>query len=302
METAWLADFIAVLEERGFTRAAEQRGVSQSAFSRRIRALEDWIGTPLFDRGTHAIRPTAAGERFAETARTVLAALESGRQETRIAAEAEVETLRFAATHALALTFFPEWLRGLEAKDPLSVPVQLTADTMAACERLMGEGRVQFLLCHDHPAATLALDPRTTLAFRLGEDRLVPVVAPSFHDTAMAEEAVPALAYAPESGMGRILAAVWAAEGRRPPGRVAFSSHLATSLAAMARDGRGLVWSPLSLVAGDLADGRLIRWDDPAGCADRSVPIDILLVRPKARQTPAAEAFWRRLGSITTPD
>ncbi|MBL9048416.1 MAG: LysR family transcriptional regulator, partial [Tabrizicola sp.] len=44
MDLNWLEDFLALAESRSFSRAAEVRGVTQSAFSRRIRALEDWLG------------------------------------------------------------------------------------------------------------------------------------------------------------------------------------------------------------------------------------------------------------------
>jgi DNA-binding transcriptional LysR family regulator len=97
--------------------------------------------------------------------------------------------------------------------------------------------------------------------------------------------------------MGRILAASWAAAGRRPPAEPVFSSHLASVLAAMARDGRGIAWSPLSLVADDIAGGRLAR----AGTEDDEVPMAIRLFRPKVRQSPAAEALWERAVRLPKP-
>ncbi|MFN7887734.1 MAG: LysR family transcriptional regulator, partial [Betaproteobacteria bacterium] len=39
MESKWLEDFVALVETRSFSRAAQQRFVSQPAFSRRIQAL-----------------------------------------------------------------------------------------------------------------------------------------------------------------------------------------------------------------------------------------------------------------------
>jgi LysR family transcriptional regulator, hypochlorite-specific transcription factor HypT len=278
METAWLEDFLAVLDEGGFSRAAERRAISQPAFSRRIRALEEWVGAALFDRSTHSIRLTPAGERFRPAAEEMLRRLAIGRQDAQSAAQAGVETLRFAATHVLSLTFFPAWLRSLEAAAPSTVTVQLTADNMEACEKLMVGGRAQFLLCHDHPAAATRLAGDGFRAITLGRDLLLPVAAPVVSPTG------PHLAYSSESGMGRILAAA----GKRAPGEPAFSSHLASVLAAMARDGRGIAWSPLSLVADDLAGGRLVR------VGTDEVPIDICLFRPRARQAPAAEALWSR--------
>jgi len=72
MDTGWLEDFITLAEEGNFSRAAETRNLSQPAFSRRIRALEEWVGTELVDRDTHRIALTEAGEAFRAVAEDVL--------------------------------------------------------------------------------------------------------------------------------------------------------------------------------------------------------------------------------------
>ena len=50
MRLEWLEDIVAVIETGSFSSAAKRRFVTQPAFSRRIRAIEDYIGTELFDR------------------------------------------------------------------------------------------------------------------------------------------------------------------------------------------------------------------------------------------------------------
>ena len=50
MDFKWLEDFLVLAETHSFSRSAELRGVTQSAFSRRIRALEEWLGTDLLSR------------------------------------------------------------------------------------------------------------------------------------------------------------------------------------------------------------------------------------------------------------
>lgn len=62
-----LLAFIAVARERSFTRAAAQLGVSQSALSHTIRALETRLGLRLLTRTTRSVSPTEAGERLLET-------------------------------------------------------------------------------------------------------------------------------------------------------------------------------------------------------------------------------------------
>lgn len=65
MELTWFEDYLALAETLNFSRAAEARHVTQPAFSRRIRALEAWIGADLFTRSTHGVALTPAGERSA---------------------------------------------------------------------------------------------------------------------------------------------------------------------------------------------------------------------------------------------
>lgn len=62
-----LLAFIAVARERSFTRAAAQLGVSQSALSHTIRALESRLGLRLLTRTTRSVSPTEAGERLLQT-------------------------------------------------------------------------------------------------------------------------------------------------------------------------------------------------------------------------------------------
>lgn len=295
MELMWLEDFLALARGESFSRAAETRGVTQPAFSRRIRALETWLGVVLVDRDTHRISLTAAGSRFVEVADATLRTLEHGRREVREIAGASQSSLRITATHALSLTFFPGWVRSIEVLSAQEVSIQLTADNMAAAEQAMLQGRAQFLLCHHHPAAATVLDQRNFACITLGSDRLVPVStkAPGgegpLHALPGTENApVPYLEYGPESGMGRIVAAARGAGGPVAHLAAVFRSHAVLVLTAMAREGKGVAWLPESLVAEDVATGRLV----PAGDEAWSVPMEIRLYRPRARQSPAAESFW----------
>lgn len=288
MDLSWIEDFAALAETGNFSRAAEARHCTQPAFSRRIRALEDWAGTALFDRNTTPVRLTAAGERFRPTAIEAWRLVIQARDEAREAARLADSQLVVAATHALSLLFFPSWLTALEARGPVG-PVRLVSDSQKACEELMAQGAAQFLLCHHHPAVPGRLDATAFHAAPIGRDLLVPVVSPQAVPSLAGE--LPYLAYSAESGMGRIIAAQLQT---RPPLRLrpVFTSHLSVVLHTMVGDGRGLAWLPLSLVEADLASGRLVRM---AG-EDWDIPVEIRLFRPRARQSPAAEAFWSLVG------
>jgi len=68
-----LAAFLAVAEERSFTRAAKRHGVSPSAMSHAIRRLEEDIGVRLLSRTTRSVAPTEAGEQLLTRLRPALA-------------------------------------------------------------------------------------------------------------------------------------------------------------------------------------------------------------------------------------
>jgi LysR family transcriptional regulator, hypochlorite-specific transcription factor HypT len=301
MDTVWLEDFLALAEYANFSRAAERRNVTQPAFSRRIRLLEEWVGAALVDRSTHRITLTPAGERFRSVADEIMRRLLLGQEDAQRAARASVSTLRFASTHALALTFFPAWLNSLEEKRPIDT-VSLVADHMQACEQLMLQGQANFLLCHHHPAASTRLDPQAFRSVPLGRDALIPVSVgsadgqPRYALPGRPDNPIPFLAYTAESGMGRILAAARAHDGQPAWLEPVFTSHVATVLKTMARSGRGLAWSPLSLVEDDLTQGALVRGGDSTW----DIPIEIRLFRPRSRQSQPAEAFWAELISSQT--
>ena len=293
VDHGWLEDFLAVADCLHFARAAERRHVTQSAMSRRIQSLENWVGVPLFSRDTHRLLLTPAGARFRDTASDIVRKLAAGREEARAVADRASGAIRIASTHALCTTFFPGWLQPLERSEPVG-PVRLMADTMSACEAMMLRGDAQFLLCHRHVSSPEVLDQQLFRGRAVDADVVLPVSAPDGRGHPLhampgsAEHPVPALVYDAASGIGRIVEAV-----RRlslPPSWLdpRFTSHLASLLRAMALAGKGMAFLPRSLVEADLRSGTLLRAGDPVW----DIEVEIRLFRPRARQDPAAERFW----------
>jgi len=79
MELRHLRYFVAIAEERSFTRAAERLWVAQPGLSTQIRRLEGELDVRLFERHTRGVELTDAGELFLERARAALAAAELAR-------------------------------------------------------------------------------------------------------------------------------------------------------------------------------------------------------------------------------
>jgi DNA-binding transcriptional LysR family regulator len=289
MELIWLEDYLELCRTGNFSRAAEARNLTQPAFSRRIRALEEWTGVTLFDRATQPVQLTAAGREFQPLAAMLIRRIDDARAHVREVAAAEAATIRIAATHALSLIFFPGWLKRLEAAG-LICGVQLVSDTLNAVETLLLDGRAHFALCHVHEEVPLRLPPGEFTSVLVALDRLLPCAAPSLTagQGASVTEA-PLLAYGSGSGLGRILRGVIGARLPRLLAAPALTADLAGSLRALCLDGRGVAWLPATLVEDDLKSGRLLPFADDAW----EVPVAVRLFRPEMRLTPTAEEMWR---------
>jgi DNA-binding transcriptional LysR family regulator len=77
VELRHLRYFVAIAEERSFTRAAERLWVAQPGLSTQIRQLETELGVQLFDRHTRGVDLTPVGELFLDRARSALAAVDA---------------------------------------------------------------------------------------------------------------------------------------------------------------------------------------------------------------------------------
>ncbi|MDP3619412.1 MAG: LysR substrate-binding domain-containing protein [Ramlibacter sp.] len=293
-EFIWLEDFIALASTGNFTRAAQERHSSQPAFSRRIRALEEWVGAPLVDRSTQPAQLTEVGEWLLSVAQELVARAARLPGEARQILEASSGTLRIACTHALSLTFLPRWLRGLESVLTLG-PIALTSDVLARCEAQMHEGKVHFVLAHAHPRVPGSLDGEAYLSAVIGTDCLVPVSKATASGGALhsigkkaQKHGVPVLTYTEESGLGRVVRAVLGQRLEAMSAHPVFTAHLAPVLRSMALDGRGIAWLPRTLIADDLAAGRLL----VAADADLCVELEIRLYRPRLTVGRTTSAFW----------
>lgn len=110
MELRHLRYFLAVAEERNFTRAAERLGIRQPPLSRQIRELEQEFEAPLFHRLTRGVELTEAGAVLAEDARRVLDQIERVRAGVRNRARGETGQLRVGFAGA---TYFQPIVPGI---------------------------------------------------------------------------------------------------------------------------------------------------------------------------------------------
>ena len=207
MESKWLEDFVALARTRSFSRAAEQRHVSQPAFSRRIRALEAWLGADLIDRTSYPTRLTDAGEVFRAQALEMLASVEATRALVRGQRPAAAGEIDIAAPHTLSLAWFPRWLTAIE-RDFGAIRSRLHAANVHDAVMRLVEGSCDLLLCYHHPQFPAQLDEQRYDMLVLGHDRLAPYArcgrdgVPEFALPGAPDAPLPYLAYGQSAYLG----------------------------------------------------------------------------------------------------
>jgi DNA-binding transcriptional LysR family regulator len=110
MDLRHLRYFLAVAEERHFTRAAERLGMTQPPLSLQIRLLEEELGTALFRRLTRGVELTEAGTLLIEDARRILEQVERTKANVQSRALGETGRIRLGFAGA---TYFPPRIPGL---------------------------------------------------------------------------------------------------------------------------------------------------------------------------------------------
>jgi DNA-binding transcriptional LysR family regulator len=122
-----LTAFLAVAQDRSFTRAAARLGTSQSALSHTVRRLETRLGLRLLTRTTRSVAPTEAGERLIETLRPALDDIDAKLSALSELREKPAGTIRITTSnHAADTILWPAVARLLP--DYPDIKVELTVD------------------------------------------------------------------------------------------------------------------------------------------------------------------------------
>ncbi|MFF9342807.1 LysR family transcriptional regulator [Streptomyces sp. NPDC014773] len=247
MDLRQLEYFVAVAEERNFTRAAERVHISQSGVSAQIRRLEHELGAELFDRSARAVTLTVAGEAALAHARAALASAEAvGR------AVDEVTGLvrgRLTVGMVVGCTVTPlfDALAAFHGAHP-GVELLLQEDTSARLADGVRGGTLDLALLGAAATTPDGLDALTIVS-----EGLVAAVPPG-HPLAGREAlslreltAHPIVSMPPGTGLRAVLDQACAARGLRPA--VALEAGAADAIADLAVRGLGVAVLSASMAA-----------------------------------------------------
>ena len=274
--------------------------VSQPTLSRRIQALEAWVGVLLVDRSKQPVRLTPAGGQILEAGQQALSRLETERSQIREAQSLpDKYVVTFGAQHSIGWRFYPQWLQAFEdAYGPIMS--RLRADDLPSCMRDLNEGRVDFVIAYEAPRSSSAssgsLPDRVDQgisSIAIGRDRLIPVCKPRsdgkpLFDLEAQRTEIPFLRFGDDAPISQHLEPLLEAQGFTTRLRTVYENSMSGALRIRAHDGAGTAWLPQSLVAPDLDSGLLVR----NGGHALDVELEIRLYQQREQANHLTRAIW----------
>ena len=273
MRLEWIEDILAVLDTGSFAAAADQRFLTPSAFTRRIRGIEEALGCDLFDRTRKPVLLLPHVQAMEAELRDAARQFREVRLGLSDAQGQRQNRLSLGCQHALTTMVSPWLARSLgQGRD---IELRIRSGTRSECHLMLLRGQVDFGLIYETSQDVLQFDAELFEKIPLGRDAFIPVGNLRDHaDLRAAVDAreLPLITYPADIYLGEVLRVqVFPA---LPKGVGTFSvaeTGLTPAVLQFVRQGLGIGWLPRSVADEALARGELQRLDDILPVADLTV-------------------------------
>ncbi|MBT8169566.1 LysR family transcriptional regulator [Falsiruegeria litorea] len=289
MRLEWIDDILAVLDCGSLARAAEKRSLTQSAFTRRVRLIEDNIGTELFDRRRKPVSLMPGVQELEIELRELSTRLHKLRHSLKTASDQASKPLSFVCQHALTATISPEIVRILTDSGETSVRVR--SGNQDECLLHLISKEVDFAIMYAVPDDRMPEPGNAFETKEIGADTLIPVCAPTLWAKAN-DATIPTISYPPEVFLGQVFSRTIAP--RLPKNKTLMpraETALTLAMLQYAVNEIGIAWLPLSLVATHLTEDKLV-------CVDDVLPtqsMSIRMVRLAEAISEQDDQIWQHL-------
>lgn len=294
MRLDWLEDILAIAQTGSFIGAAERRNLTQSAFSRRIQQIEEYVGVELFDRSRKPVQLRPTTETQIEQIEHISAAMRQLVVDLRRGDRAMSNRIVIASQHSLTTSFAPRIIQGIQDRGE-EVYVRLRSANLDECFGLLLSRQADLAIVYSAPDLGEQLSGDYLESIDIGTDRLIPVLRRDLAlavQTTMGATDIPYVAYPPDVFFGTIMAdQILPLIG---PGNVALpKAETALTIAAleMAAAGVAVAWVPMTLASLGIAQGRV---SDLSGVLP-SCPLTVRAVRLRGAHGQAEVVIWDRI-------
>ncbi|MEP4558243.1 LysR family transcriptional regulator [Cobetia amphilecti] len=292
MKIEWIEDFLVLIEVGTFSQAAERRHVTQPAFSRRIRQLEEWLGVELIDRSAQRLTLTPHAQAHEASLREWLAHLYAMR--SRIRADSSQGPRAILTTqHTLTVSYLPRLLRHFR-QHASQARLKIQSADRSDCIRDFQRGKADLFLCSELEGSPLYSDSDSIERVELGGEMLIPVCAtdraghPLFKP--QIDTSLPLIGYSHDSFLGEVLTSPYMMDLQRNYDvDLVCETAFTIGIREMALAGMGVGWLPHGLIEGDLEAGKLISLIEILG----GPALVVCCYRHSQQVNASADAFWQ---------
>lgn len=295
-----LQDLIAFAEAGSLTAAAARRHVTQPAYLRRVRALEETLGMVLATRETRPARPTVALLQALPNIKALAYSLEHLRRDLTGGAPVD-RVLKVAALHTIAVADIPRLLPELETTLPYT-RLDLEAADRDECFALLMTGRASIALIYESAETHLLTDEELVARKTLRTDtfRAYLSAGAALDEAALAHkvrsgEVIPLIEFWPSRPLGRMLHSEVLP---RSPARfrAVAGSHFASAVQSMCLAGTGVAWLPENLARPHVAAGQLVPLADVRTFP--TLPLQLVMMRLRRRLSAFDAGAWRAMETV----
>lgn len=293
MRLEWIEDILSVIDTGSFTLAAQQRYLTQSAFTRRIRLIEQAMGTALFDRTTRPVQPLAHVKDQTGELRKVALGLRSLKNALADPTIGRASQVSFACQHTIATTISPRLIRNLTHDGQVNVKVK--SSNRDDCLMMLLTSEVDFALIFEALGNYQEHENDIFLEEQLDADWMIPVIATGFKEEfidAINRKVLPIITYPQDLYLGKLFDQEFLPNlnERYQINRIA-ETGLALAALHYALEGIGIGWLPRSIALRDIEQGRLLDISDKLPHKE----LQVRIVRLRKDMSELAEQAWNQI-------
>lgn len=295
MRLEWLEDILAIMEHGSLQKASEHRFLTQSAFSRRIALIEDYLRAPILDRSTKPaqLRPAVllAKDRIQQLSLSLRALTSELRYQPADASKPVVLVSQHSITTSHGHILINQLSPGQHEQ------ITLRSENWDACFKLLMSKEADIAITYGTATIAPLVDSSLLEQHVIGLDRLVPVFGTAHRqqlDQALAAGQLPIIAYPQDVFMGTLMHRDILPRLDNLDG-VRHRTETALTIAAlhMAAAGLGVAWVPHTLARRPIEEGQLTELSDQLP----SAAMQLIARRLKGPATEQAQHIWQVLTS-----
>lgn len=301
MRLEWFSDLLAIMDNDSLNRAAEKRFLSQPAFSRRIRVIEEYIGVELLDRSR---KPARLKPQVLEQKRKIqqlVNGIHELMQEFQRSDNEPMNNMVIACQHAITTSIAPGLIK--RVSDDIDLNIRLRSANRDECYAMLMTKQADIMLVFSSKNEPLSSQERYLDRCDLGDDNLIPVCASS--ELAGVEKQLEAgeiniVAYPSDVFFGTLIdREVFPILRENILIRKNTETALSQAVLQCALAGIGTAWVPSSLAKLELANGHLSNLSDRLPM----VKLSTTAVRLNESKSAVENQFWEIISTtVGTPE